>query len=38
LSAAEVATRLENLDHPFPFANGFYYKQEGYKWIEPHVE
>ena len=35
LSATEAATRLENSDHPFPFANGFYYKQEGYKWIEP---
>jgi len=34
LSAEEAAARLENSDHPFPFANGFYYKQEGYRWIK----
>jgi O2-independent ubiquinone biosynthesis protein UbiV len=34
LPAAEAAARLEKSDHPFPFANGFYYRQEGYKWIK----
>lgn len=36
LSAQEAAVRLEKSDLPFPFANGFYHKQEGYKWITPH--
>ncbi|HKK16993.1 MAG TPA: U32 family peptidase [Gammaproteobacteria bacterium] len=35
MPAAEAATRLENTGHPFPFANGFYYKKEGYRWINP---
>lgn len=35
LAAGEAATRLENSGHPFPFANGFYYGKEGYKWITP---
>jgi collagenase-like PrtC family protease len=36
LSATEAATVLEKSDHLFPYANGFYYKQEGYRWIEPY--
>ena len=33
LPATEAVTRLKISDHPFPYANGFYYKQEGYKYI-----
>ena len=32
LPAAEAATSLRITDHPFPYANGFYYKREGYKY------
>ena len=35
LPAAEAAIRLELSDHPFPYANGFYYRQEGYMRIKP---
>ena len=37
LPVAEAATRLKISDHPFPYANGFYYRQEGYMWINPLI-
>ena len=33
LPATEAVTRLKISDHPFPYANGFYYRREGYKYI-----
>jgi collagenase-like PrtC family protease len=34
LCATEAASRLTDLA-PAPFANGFYYQKEGYRWIHP---
>ena len=33
VSPDEAASRFEETEHPFPYANGFYHKQPGYKWV-----